>query len=665
MNDNDGSGKKLSILAEQFSDVTDIFSQMINICSEGMTLLSSEGKIIECNEKAATIFGFNKQAVIGRHITEVMQPDMAKEFMNEFHRLAETGIMEYEVCLNNPDRTVSRLWRKVAPLLSRDHRFEGAFIYDREVQEPKASSPVNNDFLAVMSHEIRTPMNAVVGMTSLLLEGFLTEEQREYAETVQSCAATVLRKVDDFLDISRMDAGQLVFEIVDFDLIFCLEELQDRLFQRTGKKGLHLSFIVESDVPLKLRGDTSRIQQVLLCLVDNAVEFSEQGELVMHVILERKTKMDALIRFSLSDVSAQEPKGLRRFMFNPFRRVESAKTRPLMGTGLGLLISGRIAEMLGGRIDVEVVKDGVSAFRFFALFERQLDAEDVPEMSIEQIKYKKILVADDNITSREVLSSYLKSWGCTYESVSGAQDALTVLRKAVRHGVPFDMVIVNFSQKNGGSEAFGRHVKADAMIQNTTLVMLGDWEHDGDWLRVSDVGFSAHLTRPIKPTQLFDCLSGALAQEAIRTAGAAEARAVAVPSYSSNRQQRQILLVEDDLVNQKVLLRFLEKAGYTADVASNGKEAIKALSAKEYELVIMDMQMPVMDGFEATKIIRDPRSKVLNHKIPVIAVTAMAMKGDEERCLAAGMNEYITKPVPRETLYSVLAKYLADDRVKS
>jgi CheY-like chemotaxis protein len=495
-------------------------------------------------------------------------------------------------------------------------------------------------------------MNGVIGMTGLLLDTDLSTEQRDYAETIRRSGEALLTIINDILDFSKIEAGKLDLEQLDFELRVTVEDVLELLAERAHSKGLELTSLMSADLPTWVAGDPGRLRQVLTNLVGNAVKFTDSGEVVVHVTLAQETDDTALIRFAVTDTGIGIPFEVQSRLFHAFSQANGATTRQYGGTGLGLAISKRLVEIMGGTIGVESTPGEGSTFWCTMRFMKRPAQSPLARTHLAGLRG---LVVDDNATNRTLLAAYLGAWGMYVDSVDDGPQALDRLRLAQRNACPYALAILDYLMPEMDGIALAHAIKADPALAATRLILLtsfGSRVHSEEARRA---GFAADLLKPIRQSQLYDCM--------VTVMGTAPAPSRARPitrhvvGGEKVQLRARVLIAEDNVVNQKVAARMLEKLGCRVDVVANGRETVEASGRIAYDCIFMDCQMPEMDGYEATAVIRQRDAQTGGHT-PIIAMTANALQGDRKQCLKAGMDDYISKPIQAEELAITLRKWL-------
>jgi two-component system sensor histidine kinase/response regulator len=642
------------------------FRQVIANAPVAMALLDRNLRYLTHSNQWLKDYGLEGRSIIGLSHYEVF-PGTSEEWRAVHLRaLAGEVVSKAEDQIEQPDGTKVYVRWVVQPWYTADRQIGGIVIATDNLNELVAAreaaletARIKSGFLATMSHEIRTPINGVIGMSGLLLETDLSHEQKEFARAVRASAEALLTIVNDILDFSKVEAGKLELEMLDFELRDIVEGVTELLAESVDQKGLELACLVDRDVPELLCGDPGRLRQVMTNLLGNAIKFTEHGEVVVRVSVDQSTDDAVVIRVTVKDTGiGVEPEALDR-LFKAFSQADGTMTRKYGGTGLGLAISKQLTELMGGEIGVDSEPGKGSSFWFTARLGKvaQSEKRDAPSNDLEGLR---ALIVDDSAAIRATLAQKLSWIGMRSTSAADGPRALELLRGAAMGGEPFDLAILDLQMPGMDGLELARIVKADPVLSSLPLVMLTGFSERSHADEAKEVGIASYLIKPTKQSQLQHCLSAVMAKHrasvGLRPGPSSTVHDEQLFQTVEAPQRARVLVAEDNVVNQRVALRTLERLGYGAEAVANGLEVLEALERIPYDLVLMDCQMPEMDGFAATAEIR--RLEGNQRHTPIIAMTANAMEGDRERCLAVGMDDYVAKPVKPETLDAVLKQWL-------
>jgi PAS domain S-box-containing protein len=635
------------------------FEALVSSSPVSIVVMDQDERIVSINPAFEKLFGYTRQEAVGSVLDTLITTQETLPEAAEFSREIMTGEIHGIVKRRRRDGAMVDVELSGVPVIVAGERIGGLALYHditdlvRARKDAEDSNRAKSEFLANMSHEIRTPMNGVIGMLELALETELTKDQRDYLQTSLGSAESLLSLLNDILDFSKIEAGRLEFESIGFNLRNTIEDVAYTLAKRAQDKGLEMVGLVHPDLDFDLLGDPSRLRQILVNLVGNAIKFTHQGEIVIRAEPHFESSNELTVRFSVQDTGIGIPPERQRAVFERFTQADGSTTRRYGGTGLGLAICRQLVDGMGGVIGVDSAPGQGSTFWFTLPFHRRpVKAQTESPLPAREVDWKslRILGVDDNTTNRTVLTHILEGIGCQIDAVSSGSRSIETLRKAARAGKPYHIVLLDMQMPVMDGEQTAREIKADPLIADAKIIILTSIGQRGDAARLEAVGCSGYLLKPVKQQMLFEALSAVLELDNEEKTGL-----ITRHTLSEQKRGLRVLLAEDNPVNQKLAVLILQKAGYSVDTVENGQAALEQALRGSYSAILMDVQMPELDGCEATRRIR--AAETTGH-IPIIAMTAHALKGDRDRCFEAGMDDYLTKPLDRQAMLLTLDKWI-------
>jgi signal transduction histidine kinase/DNA-binding response OmpR family regulator len=676
MNTNLPGERALSTGEQEFTN--SLIRAIYNVSPDGILVVNEKGVVVSHNKRflevwqipiakeeeqqSDALMGTADQPILFACLERVKDPDSFLRRVRELYdkpdmedrceiELKDGRILErYSTVLRGEaDASMGRVW--VFKDISASKRLESSLRQARE--EADQANRAKSEFLANMSHEIRTPMNGVLGMTELALDTELSGEQRELIETVKSSANALLTLINDILDFSKIEAGKLDLDPIAFRLRESIARIMKQMAFRADEKGLELLCNIDTDVPDGIIADPMRLSQVIVNLVGNALKFTSEGEVELHVGLDGVENGTARLHFSVRDTGIGIARDKQKAIFDAFSQADLATTRKFGGTGLGLTISTRLVQMMGGEIWVESEPGNGSCFHFSVnapISQVEDESETKRDISLAGVA---VLIVDDNATNRRILAEAVKAEGMKPTMAESAKEAMRALQAAAATHNAFKLALLDCHMPEVDGFTLVEQMREKEAFGGTAMLMLTSAGGRGDAARCRSLGIAAYLTKPVSQFQLVDAMRMALGRKSERTA---ETGLITRHSLPANGCKLRVLLAEDNLVNQKVAIRMLAKEDYSVALAGDGREALEALEQQSFDLILMDVQMPEMDGLQATMAIRERERARGGGHIPIIALTANAMTGDRDRCLAAGMDGYASKPIRMAELLSEIKR---------
>ena len=666
---------------EAMRDSEEKYRTILEKIEDGYYEVDLTGTLTFFNDSACKITGYSEHELMGMNNREYTDEENARKLYTEYNKVYETGIptkrLEWEIIRQDgKKRFIETSISLIRSSEGQSVGFRGILrdVTDRkelehEIMEKsrlaEEASKAKGEFLANMSHEIRTPLNGIIGMAELALDTKIDDNQKNIFHTINTEASSLQDVINEILDFSKIEAGKVDIEEVPFDLRHAIEDVANSFAYRAEQQGLDFISFLAPDVPSQLIGDPARLRQIVVNLMGNALKFTHKGEIYLKGELIEEIEDCAKIRFSVKDTGIGIPEDRQTTIFESFSQADGSTTRKYGGTGLGTTISKQLAEMMGGEIGVESKEGKGSTFWFTALFGKQEGKNQISATPEFDLKNLKVLVVDNNQTNRFILMEYLKSWGCLSTEVAGGRKALTVLSDADSSKSPFDLILTDFQMPEMSGFDLAKKIKTIDTLKDVPIIVLTSAGKKGDGRNCKEIGINGYLTKPIRQNEMRKAIVSVLGLSTGRKTGSLPELVTRHSVTEDYRKEVQILLVEDYPTNQKVAMRHLSRAGYQVDLAEDGSQAVKAYMRKSYDLAFMDIQMPIMDGYAATREIRKIEARNLGQssiqRFPIIAMTAHAIKGYREKCLEAGMDDYIAKPIKRKELLAMAEKWTGGD----
>jgi PAS domain S-box-containing protein len=638
------------------------FESLVSNSPVAIVILDNSEEIVSINPAFENLYGYKNVEIVGKKLDDLITTAETRAEAAQYTQQVMSTSIHGIAKRRRKDGSLVDVELFGVPVIVAGERLGALAIYHditeivRAQQEAEQANRSKSEFLANMSHEIRTPMNGVIGMLELALDTPLNNEQQDYLQTSLKSAEALLTLLNDILDFSKIEAGKLELEAINFNLRNLVEDVGYALARRAQDKGLELVCLVHPDIAHVLHGDAGRLRQILTNLVGNAIKFTHQGEIVIRAEAVEDNTSHAKIHFSVQDTGIGIPHERQAAIFDRFTQADGSTTRKYGGTGLGLTISKQLVEAMNGEIGIKSESGMGSDFWFDITFEvisAEPPVESAISLSATDLRTARILGIDDNQTNRIVLTKMMEGFGCSVDTAASGARGLEMLHNAAREGNPYQVVLLDMQMPGMDGEQTARAIKSDPLVKDVKIVILTSMGKRGDAVRLKALGCAGYLLKPVKQQMLYDALLAILSSHGEDDPGLVTRHVISEKRAVGKR----ILLAEDNSINQKFAVAILQKAGYFVDVVDDGQQAFEKTISGGYNIVLMDVQMPELDGFEATRKIRDWEI-AHNQHIPIVAMTAHAMKGDREKCIDAGMDDYVTKPIESRILYNVLDRWL-------